>query len=316
MLWAGFSPYPGLAQRVKFVSDIENQHYIPQFFLRQWCDTRGNVTVYARRNGRVVTSPQRPKGTAFEENLYSLEGIEPERRHIIEAQFMTRIDTPAAEIVRKILSGGFANLTVSERSDFARFLLSLRARHPDAIALVREKGPEHLTAALALNPDDYVSVKSPSSPATLVEWVQQHAPPLIQNFGIANLPGLIANDEVGERVFRMNWWVHDVSAANTDLLLGDRPCLLEGDAVAGDCLITLPLSPKMLFFACNQAEKIAGLCAIPATKLVKAVNRLSVISAKKRVYAAGRDHLPLVEKYLRPICAGLSTSQGSGDSSK
>jgi len=282
------------------VPDTEDHHYIPQFFLKAWGDASGAVTVYSRRNGRVVTSSRRPRGTAFEENLYSLALIRPEGRHVIEGGFMTPgIDTPAAEIVRKMLSGDFAQLGANERSDFARFLLSLRARHPDAIAMIREKGREVLAAELSRAPDEYLALKGSSPAATLVEWVEQNAPPLIPNFGISSLPRLIANDAVAERVFHMPWWVDDVSAASADLLLSDRPCLLNGSAIDGDCLIALPLSPTMLFFACNQAATIADLRAKPASELVNAVNRLSVGCAAERVYGTGPHHLPLVEKYLR-----------------
>jgi len=41
------------------VPDTEDHHYIPQFFLKAWGDARGAVTVYSRRNGRIVTSSRR-----------------------------------------------------------------------------------------------------------------------------------------------------------------------------------------------------------------------------------------------------------------
>ena len=258
------------------------------------------MTVYARRGGRVVTSLRSPRGTAFEPNLYSLENAAPGRRHIIESAFMTcQIDTVAAGVVAKILSGQFVSLTNEERSHFARFLLSLRARHPDAIDLVRTRGREELLAALRRDPQDYLALKSPSMPSTLVEFVEQRAPGLIENFGMINLPGLIANDTVAERLYRITCWTHEVRHASVDLLLSDRPCVLDGSLVTGACLLALPLSPTTIFFACSDPVKNATLRNQPATKLVKALNVSSVSQARERVYGANAHHLPFVERYLR-----------------
>jgi Protein of unknown function (DUF4238) len=233
-------------------------------------------------------------------NLYSLEKVAPRRRQLLESGFMTRhIDTPAADIVAKMLSGQFANLTHVERCNFARFLLSLRARHPDAVALVRKQGRLELMAALSRDPEEYSALKTPSSASTLVDFVEQRIPGLIQNFGMLNLPSLIANDVVSERLYKMPWWVDDVEGASIDLLLSDRPCLLNGSAVCGPCLIVLPISPTMIFFACNEVAKIEVSRSHAAAKLVKAVNKLSVENAAERVYARNSHHLPLVEKYLK-----------------
>ena len=277
------------------MTDNQDHHYVPQFLLRGWCNKNGKVTVYSRRRGRVVTSQLNPRSTAFEPNLYALEQVPPEKRHAIENELMSRIDACAALIAQKIFDGDFAKLTVEERSDFTRFLLSLRARHPDAVDLARAKGLEGVTAALARDPEEYLAVKGQAAAPTLTEWTRQNVPPLIPNFGISLVPGVITDDRTGQRVFNMPWWTHDVRCANTDLLLSDRPCLLEGDALAGECVIVLPLSPTILFFACNRDRQTEVLRSMPVTSLVKAVNRVSVTYAANRVYGTGAHHLPLVE---------------------
>jgi hypothetical protein len=246
-----------------------------------------------------VTSPLSPKSTGFEANLYAYEQVPPEKRHAIENTFMTpAIDTPAALIVQKIFDGGSPHLTVDERSNFTRFLLSLRARHPDAVALARIKGEEALMAALSRDPEEYLAVKGEASAATLAEWTRQNAPSLIPNFGASLVPNIIVDDAVGARVFSMTWWTHDVRGASTDLLLSDRPCLLEGNAIEGECVIALPLSPTLLFFACNRPKQIEILHSTSVSKLVKNINRASVSYTARRVYGTGSHHLPLVEKYL------------------
>src|SRR5260370_32712266 len=174
------------------VTDNQDHHYVRQFLLRGWCGKNGKRTVYSRRKGCMVISHLSHLSTGFEPNLYTFEQVPPAKRNVIEQDFMSRIDAAAALIVQKILLGGFQNLTVEERSDFTRFLLSLRARHPDAIALAKVQGREDLTAALDRDPEEYVAAKGPSSAATLTEWTLQNAPSLIPKFGGSLLPRVIA----------------------------------------------------------------------------------------------------------------------------
>jgi uncharacterized protein DUF4238 len=282
------------------MSGPRDNHYVPQFLLSRWCDRRGKLTVYARRQGRVVTSELSPRSTAFEPDLYSYEGVSAENRHAIEANFMTpHIDTPAASIVQKIVDGGLTGLTTDERSHFTRFVLSLRARHPDAVAMARTEGGLQLTASLARDPEEYLAARAPSSPPTFPEWTEKHAPGLIENFGMSVLTGVITDDKTGERVFRMPWWTYDVRDASTDLLISDRPCLLEGNALEGECVIVFPLSPTVVFFISNDERRTRALRATGPTPLVETINRASIGYAARRVYGTGKHHLPLFEKYLR-----------------
>lgn len=116
---------------------------------------------------------------------------------------------------------------------------------------------------------------------------------------MSRIPRLITDDKTVEHISRMPWWIHDVHHANTDLLLSDRPCLLSGNAVEGECLIALPLSPTMLLFICNRKHPVEALLSMQMTSLVKGVNRASVLSVADRVYGTGKHHLRLVIKFLR-----------------
>src|SRR5271166_3448099 len=55
----------------------------------------------------------------------------------------------------------------------------------------------------------------------------------------------------------------------------------------------------MLFFACNDPQRMRVLRTMNETQLVKAINRASVGYAARRGYATGRQHLALVEKWLQ-----------------
>jgi hypothetical protein len=280
--------------------NTQDHHYIPQFLLRGWCSPSGVLTVYSRRQGRVVTSERRPKGTGFEANLYSYEEVAPERRNVIETDFFSpHIDDRAASVLKKMVTGGFGTVTPDERSDFTRFLLALRVRHPEAVALAKARGTEAITHHLARDPHEYEALRTESSPKSLTEWVKQNQAELIPNFGVSLLPRVIAHKGAGERVFRMPWTLHYFPDTTLDLLLSDRPCLLDGNAIDGVCTIALPLDPRHLLLVSNNELQMRRLCAAKPIDVVKMINHVSVACAVDRVYGTGTQHVRLVEKHLR-----------------
>jgi len=95
------------------------------------------------------------------------------------------------------------------------------------------------------------------------------------------------NDTIAKRVWAMPWGIRDVRGATVDLLLSDRPRLIQGSAVAGECLIILPVSPRLLFFACNQNNVTDQIRTAEPASLVKSVNKMSVLSAAARVFGTG-----------------------------
>jgi hypothetical protein len=79
---------------------------------------------------------------------------------------------------------------------------------------------------------------------------------------------------------------------------GDRPCLLEGDAVSGDFIMALPLSPTTLFLICSQQSRIEALRRLRPNDMVRRFNKASAIYASRRVFGTENHHMPLVSKHL------------------
>jgi Protein of unknown function (DUF4238) len=73
-----------------------NHHYLPVFYLKQWCGADGKVARYYRPYRDVVASARIPENTGYEPNLNTLEGFPTELRASIETHYMGPvIDTPA-----------------------------------------------------------------------------------------------------------------------------------------------------------------------------------------------------------------------------
>src|SRR5258708_30589770 len=86
------------------MSEPINHHYLPVFYLRQWCNAAGKVVRYYRPHRAVVASPITPENTGYEPALYSLDGYPSEHRQAIEKQFFGPIiDEPASRTLAVVL---------------------------------------------------------------------------------------------------------------------------------------------------------------------------------------------------------------------
>ena len=66
-----------------------NHHYLPVFYLEQWCGDKGKVVRYYRPYRKVVAAPISPDYTGYEPYLNTLEGFPPDLRASIETHYMT-----------------------------------------------------------------------------------------------------------------------------------------------------------------------------------------------------------------------------------
>jgi Protein of unknown function (DUF4238) len=65
-----------------------DHHYIPVFYLNQWCDQAGKVVRYYRPHKEVIASPITPKSTGYEPQLYALDGYPDDQKQWIEKHYM------------------------------------------------------------------------------------------------------------------------------------------------------------------------------------------------------------------------------------
>jgi hypothetical protein len=282
------------------MSDPIDHHYLPVFYLKQWANANGRIVRYHRPYREVVLGQIAPSNTGYEPYLYTLEGYPPAARQAIEKEFMGPVvDGPAAEALRILIERDKYKLTQKPRSDWTRYLMSLRLRNPEMMADINHEARSHLSRELSRNPKEYEAVKRDSDPATLLELVERNAPVILDNFGKSLLPALIDNQKIGQAIFDMSWWVVDFFSSAVSLLTSDRPFVMTAALKADRCVIALPLGPRHAFFAARHNHLITGtLGKKGVTGVAKALNESIVTQAIKHVYGADRFHLRFVEKRL------------------
>lgn len=229
-----------------------------------------------------------PRATGYVRDLLALsaphvEGIE---KQAIETKLMQAVDNDAARVRVELLERGTANLTADERCDWVRFLSSLRMRQPEFVSNVAKSGgTETLRQELARDLDEYTALAQAGYPPTLVEWVRQNRPGLIEDFGLTLYPKVIDDPVIGVKLINLNWMVCDLSSAKNELLLADNPLVSVGNLDAPTFVLALPLSPTKLFVACRAAATVRRFRTAEPKALVSRMNESSVERANRWVYA-------------------------------
>ena len=84
------------------MSSPKAHHFVPRFYLARWTDSDGRLVVYARKNNRLVVDRLNPKSTGFEPGLYSISGVDEDKRQLIEtcvSSVLERTSYPNYEIM-------------------------------------------------------------------------------------------------------------------------------------------------------------------------------------------------------------------------
>jgi hypothetical protein len=112
----------------------KRHHYVPEFYFAPWTNSQDNkMYVYKRvYEGKIDIQRIATKTAAYEDNIYNLRDVTKVMQTQLETNFFTPcIDTPASEIMKKIINNGINDLNTKERSIFTRFLMSIRLRTPE-----------------------------------------------------------------------------------------------------------------------------------------------------------------------------------------
>ncbi|HQR05074.1 MAG: DUF4238 domain-containing protein [Proteobacteria bacterium] len=281
------------------MSDPKKHHYLPVFYLAKWASASGKVVRYYRPHLKVVASPITPQHTGYELGLYGLDGYVPDVCNSIEKNFMAPIvDDPAARALAVLIERNNAKLTTELRQAWTHFVMSLHVRSPAKVKQITRQAQNELRQSLSVNPEEYEAVRGALDPPTLVEWVEQNALPLLDNYGKQLLPSIITHTETRDAVIRMRWWTIGITEDFPDFLLGDRPVYMSHGVMDERCFIAVPLSPKYVFFATRKQEIFNRVMSYGIKSVTKSLNNLYVMQADQQVYAASDRHLRFVENRL------------------
>lgn len=114
----------------------KDHHHTPRSYLARWAppaDKDGRLWYYRREYGKLIEGRIGPKGTGYEEHLYTARPttkFETRREDQIETDVMSPLDDGAAKVLENLTASRPLKLETDERRAWARFLNSLLERHP------------------------------------------------------------------------------------------------------------------------------------------------------------------------------------------
>lgn len=276
-----------------------DHHYLPVFYLKQWCGDDGKVVRYYRPFRPVVASTVTPENTGYEPNLNTLEGFPTELRYSIETHYMGPvIDSPAANALALLLAGGLPTMGDAMKRAWARFLMSLALRNPGTLAMVNAEMRQQLIAQLCEKPEVQEAYRASGDTRHILVWIEDEYPTTLERAGTLQLPLFV--EELSKPFHAMRWFVFDLGGAATPLLTSDRPHFEQHGFGNRRYILALPLSPRFLFVAVNAHESINSLVRQPPEYVVGMINEKLVKQAAAQVYGNTKAHLSMVERYLRP----------------
>ncbi|SFG63158.1 DUF4238 domain-containing protein [Methylobacterium gossipiicola] len=274
-------------------------HYIPEFYLKRWANSKGQLIEFSKPYGPSV-KPQRryPRETGFMDKLYAIEGVPEHLSHYFETAFFRPVDTKAATVLEKMEAGG-RNFSATERSAWGRFILSLIFRHPENVSAIKGRLAHDY---LETSPDAeraYRRRRLPNDPRTLREAMsaERTRPALVQH-AMRLLASTSNSPKIGSHLINMRWGMVSLPFHAPALLTSDRPVVWAYGLQHPDSHILLPVGPKKIFFAVNSEAIQLTLNTMDPSSLARFVNEQVVRRAKKLVFGFSDGHLDYVQRHM------------------
>lgn len=234
----------------------KQHHYVPQFYLRQWCDEAEQLVVYPL-DGRPPFRTT-PRNVAGECNLYTPTPGAPDVRDDHE-QWFAGWEGLFAKDWPDIFDRGENPRT---RKNLARFLATLLIRHPAAREVVGDINKRLRVLASGASDDGRIAIRGRYGEAEIaVADIHQYAArnaDEIRTDWLRVMPGVVRS--VADELFARNWGV--AFAESDSFVTSDTPVALNrgtcrkakfGIGTPGT-LIFFPVSPHRFLVIADEWE--------------------------------------------------------------
>jgi hypothetical protein len=277
----------------------QQHHYIPQFYLKQWAGSDGQVCEFCQRYKGIV-KPRRthPAGTGYVENLYTLVGLPRETAQLIETKFFKVTDQFANDALNILLHSVISEMSADIRSGWSRFVLSLIHRNPEKIAWIKDEVQRGLDVRFQEVRDNYENFRRPSDPQTFDEYITLNGANSQAKAFAMLLQSMVDSENVGAYLNGMRWNVLTIERPPHPLLTSDRPVITSNGIKYDDSYIIVPLSPTALFVAVNTLQQEQRIRSMPVTDFVQKVNDVVCTQAQQYVYGTDDRQLRFVSNRL------------------
>jgi uncharacterized protein DUF4238 len=276
----------------------QKNHYLPVFYLKQWCSSRdGLLCEYSRPHKKVSPRRVHPSGTGYERGLYTFSGLPPAISDFLEQQFLLRADDGAYRALCSMISGSI-DLDLVARSAWSRFIMTLLYRNPQAVARIKEKIVDLLEAHLREYWNENITAQTDKNFRTYEEF-RSGFTTNVQGVILKTMHSVMDSERVGEFLNRMVWAVITIEYPKFPMLTSDRPLIMTNGLSDPRAHILMPISPNRVFVAAKTQETLRSIENIAAqSKFVETINDRVASQARKYVYGTDDTQLRFVANRL------------------
>jgi hypothetical protein len=263
----------------------EKHHYFPIFLQKRWAGADGRVCVYSqpRKDVEEVKALRRhPNRVGFENDLYTIPGVEFEAASHLERRFFLQTDNDASQVLASLEADPKAPLGTRLRSGWSRFVMSLIHRSPEEIAIFFGQVALHIEHAERDFEQNYHKLRLPNEPATFEEFKLKRPTNPAGRAAAMLIQKVIDSELVGNHLNRMIWSILS-PPSSSPFLISDRPITMTNGLSRPDSHVALPIGPRTLFIASNQQTIVDDVARRNPDDLVTHVNDRIVRQARRFV---------------------------------
>lgn len=198
---------------------------------------------------------------------------------------MRQTDQYAAQALQLLLKNDVSSLDNIRRSGWARFILSLLRRTPEALRALGDR----LTTALV---QEFPQLALPGDPGSAEQALARES--LIERQRAMLLQSTITSERIGTHLINMRWSVVTFTGAKYPLLTSDRPFIMTNGVGYPRSHIAVPISPTQCFLAANSVEIESEIQKLPAKEFMRINNDKMASQARKFVYGVDDRQLRFV----------------------
>jgi hypothetical protein len=212
---------------------------------------------------------------------------------------MRQTDQYAALAHQILLRSDIPGLDAFMRSGWARFILSLMRRTPEALKALCER----VTTALM---QEFPQLALPGDPGGDDQRIARQS--LIERQRAMVLQGTINSEWVGTHLINMRWSVVTFTGARHLILTSDRPFVMTNGMEKPGSHIVMPISPTQCFLAANTIDIERQIHRMPPKDFMQRMNHKMACQARKYVYGVDDSQLRFVSNRF-----GRKDAAGPGD---
>lgn len=263
----------------------KNHHFVPQFYLRQWCGDDGNLIAWWRVPGGLDSRQLAPAAVGYKPHLYSYSKDTVGRlRDEIEKVHFQRVDGEAPRVFQKILAN--KNLTETDVEVWAEFILNMRVRTPENVEYMKNFWKRTLRDL------EVRRATLENEEKSFYQWVKTKEDSFPEDIALSQLPAIGGNERAMRDIKLFVWRTAAFEKSKRPLVCSDRPLIVTSGLHKEDCIVVLPVSPRLAFIAFRPGSNAERhLMSLNENELIKAINNAVVRAADKFVFTRLRSDI-------------------------